>query len=46
MLGKAELVQAKLPVLVAYTKEPDLPKATVRVPVMVQVAPVFWAHLV
>ncbi|GAB2902813.1 hypothetical protein GCM10027046_35050 [Uliginosibacterium flavum] len=46
LAGKAEPVQAKLPVLVAYTNAPDLPSATDRVPVIVQVAPVFCAHLV
>lgn len=46
LAGKAEPVQAKLPVLVAYTNAPDLPSATERVPVIVQVAPVFCTHLV
>jgi len=37
--------QVKLPVSVAYTKTPDLPRATVCVPVMVQVLPT-CAHFV
>jgi hypothetical protein len=37
--------QVKLPVSVAYTKTPDLPSATVCVPVMVQVLPT-CAHFV
>ncbi|GAA5172246.1 hypothetical protein [Viridibacterium curvum] len=46
LLGKALPVHAKLPVLVAYTNVPDFPSATERVPLMVQVAPVFCAHFV
>ncbi|GAA5171694.1 hypothetical protein GCM10025770_36730 [Viridibacterium curvum] len=46
LVGNAEPVQAKLPVLTAYTNSPDLPSATLLVPLMVQVAPVFCAHLV
>ena len=37
--------QVKLPVSVAYTKTPDLPRATVCVPLMVQVLPT-CAHFV
>ena len=44
--GKFELEQATLVVKVPYTNEPDLPKATWRVPLKEQVAPVFCAHLV
>lgn len=44
LLGKAEPIQAKLPVLVAYTKLPDLPSATVCVPLIEQLAPVFCTH--
>ncbi len=43
--GNNFVSQVKLPVSVAYTKEPDLPSATVCVPLMVQ-APPTWAHLV
>jgi hypothetical protein len=46
LLGKAEPMQAKLSVFVAYTKLPDWPRATECVPLIVQVAPVFCAHLV
>ena len=37
--GNSEAWQVKLPVSVAYTKEPDLPSATVCVPLMAQAAP-------
>jgi hypothetical protein len=43
---KFELEQATLLVKVPNTKLPDLPKATWRVPLKEQVAPVFCAHLV
>jgi hypothetical protein len=43
---KFELEQATPLVKVPYTKLPDLPSATWRVPLKEQVAPVFCAHLV
>lgn len=44
-VGNNESWQVKLPVRLAYTKLPDLPSATLWVPVMLQAAPT-WAHLV
>lgn len=45
LLGNSEVWQVKLPVSVAYTKEPDFPSATEWVPVMLQVFPT-CAHFV
>jgi hypothetical protein len=45
LAGNSDVAQVKLPVSVAYTNEPDLPRATLCVPLMVQ-APPTWAHLV
>jgi hypothetical protein len=39
LVGKADCVHRKLPVFVAYTKEPLLPRATVCVPLILQVLP-------
>ncbi len=39
LVGNSVVRQVKLPVSVAYTNEPDLPSATVCVPVMLQVLP-------
>jgi hypothetical protein len=39
LAGNNDCVQVKLPVSVAYTNEPDLPRATVCVPLMVQAEP-------
>jgi hypothetical protein len=44
--GKFDPVQATPFVNVPYTKLPALPRATERVPLKEQVAPVFCAHLV
>lgn len=46
LAGKFALEHATLFVNVPYTKLPDFPRATWRVPLKEQVAPVFWAHLV
>jgi len=45
LAGNSVVRQVKLPVSVAYTKEPDFPRATEWVPVMLQVLPT-CAHFV
>lgn len=44
-VGNSDSWQVKFPVRFAYTKLPDLPSATLWVPVMLQALPT-WAHLV
>ena len=44
-VGNRDSWQVKLPVRLAYTKLPDLPRATLWVPLIAQVSPT-WPHLV
>lgn len=39
LAGNRDALQLKLPLRVAYTNTPDLPNATLRVPLIEQVAP-------